>query len=573
MFTLKFNFLILAIFLSVIVCFASGDEISQPGGTVDIDKLNEYLRLHGAKWTATENKFSAMTPEERRHRLGLILPERPLPFSRMMREEKSSLAFPSHFDWRDVNGNDFTTPIRSQGDCGSCWAFAVIGVAEAMINVAENDPDIDVNLSEQYLVSSCCPYGDCDGGYTYYTFEFLQSTGVPDEGCYPYEASNSPCSDRCSDWYGHLRSFGAPFWLPSGASVNTIKSALEDGPVVMCMEVFTDFFYYFGGIYEHIWGSFEGWHAVALVGWDDDDSCWICKNSWGTWWGEGGWFRIKWWQCSTHDWISGIEYIPLSVDVGTDTTIFLDTPAILSASAFGGSPDLSDTDGYYAVWHPGTYVEDSTSMNTVAHPIRLTTYSAEISDLNTTKWDFKQINVVVPISVSSEYGAPYPTDDEILTVGEPVECYVDSLIEIGPDRYAHCCGFNVSGPDSMCGDSSRFTLTPTGYDTIVWLWEEILSVKNASVSDNLYLKISPNPCNPMAKINLYIPQASDVSISVKSITGRTIAKILDTHLPAGEYEYYWDGVDLYGKDAPAGTYFAVIYVNGKRIMGKITLVK
>jgi hypothetical protein len=63
------------------------------------------------------------------------------------------------------------------------------------------------------------------------------------------------------------------------------------------MDVYTDFYSYSEGIYEHVWGDLEDSHAVIIIGWDDNDECWICKNSWDTDWGENGFFRIKWDNC------------------------------------------------------------------------------------------------------------------------------------------------------------------------------------------------------------------------------------------------------------------------------------
>jgi hypothetical protein len=63
------------------------------------------------------------------------------------------------------------------------------------------------------------------------------------------------------------------------------------------MTVYGDFYSYTGGVYEHVYGEELGGHLVTLVGWDDSNSCWICKNSWGEDWGEDGWFRIKYSEC------------------------------------------------------------------------------------------------------------------------------------------------------------------------------------------------------------------------------------------------------------------------------------
>ena len=61
--------------------------------------------------------------------------------------------------------------------------------------------------------------------------------------------------------------------------------------------MYEDFKDYNGGIYEHEYGPFAGNHLVAIIGYDDSQGYWICKNSWGTAWGEGGFFRIKYGEC------------------------------------------------------------------------------------------------------------------------------------------------------------------------------------------------------------------------------------------------------------------------------------
>jgi C1A family cysteine protease len=70
-----------------------------------------------------------------------------------------------------------------------------------------------------------------------------------------------------------------------------------NGPVIGCMAVYRDLFSYTGGIYKHTTGSLAGYHAVCVVGYSDEDQAWICKNSWGTSWGELGWFKLAYGQC------------------------------------------------------------------------------------------------------------------------------------------------------------------------------------------------------------------------------------------------------------------------------------
>jgi hypothetical protein len=83
---------------------------------------------------------------------------------------------------------------------------------------------------------------------------------------------------------------------PTGGASSTaaVKQALQNGPLIASMTVYEDFMYYTGGVYKHVTGDVAGGHAVSIVGWSDADQAWIVRNSWGTGWGEAGYFRIAW---------------------------------------------------------------------------------------------------------------------------------------------------------------------------------------------------------------------------------------------------------------------------------------
>ena len=226
---------------------------------------------------------------------------------------------PTSWDWRDIDGKDFTTPIRDQAVCGSCYAFAPIGALEALYNIINEDPNIDIDLSEQFIVS--CSYGypymnmGCCGGNPWYTITFLLINGVPLESCFSYQAvdpwgrdaldcpfgppSNKPikCSERCAEWQNQVIKIG-PDSFNLINDINSIKIAISTyGPVVAGFKVYEDFKDYTEGIYEYQTGEFLGLHAVSIVGYNDDPGYWICKNSWGTDWGEDGWFKIAYGEC------------------------------------------------------------------------------------------------------------------------------------------------------------------------------------------------------------------------------------------------------------------------------------
>ena len=91
-----------------------------------------------------------------------------------------------------------------------------------------------------------------------------------------------------------------------------IKSFIATkGPVDACFIVYADFFSYTSGVYQHVSGDVAGGHCVAIVGYNDNPGYWICKNSWGSGWGEQGYFRIAYGECGIESWgnfgVDGIE--------------------------------------------------------------------------------------------------------------------------------------------------------------------------------------------------------------------------------------------------------------------------
>ena len=99
---------------------------------------------------------------------------------------------PSAFDWRDYDG---CTPVRSQGGCGSCWAFATVGALECAIKIREGE---SVDLSEQWLVSCNQSGWGCDGGWYAHSYhgwltDPCGGTGAVLESDFPYLANDGPC--------------------------------------------------------------------------------------------------------------------------------------------------------------------------------------------------------------------------------------------------------------------------------------------------------------------------------------------------------------------------------------------
>ncbi len=208
-----------------------------------------------------------------------------------VKEESASIAIseattelPSTFDWRNKDGQNWMTSVKNQGSCGSCWAFADIGGVEAQYNIANNNPDIDLNLSEQDLVSCCSVCGSCSGGYLEYGLDYIQYTGVIDEDCFPYSATNELCSNRCSDWENRLTKICDWKQTPTNEPEDIKYYLTTVGPIISAM------WYDMGGYFDEngIFRCNGNWgvnHGIVIVGYNDTGGYWILKNSWGIGWG------------------------------------------------------------------------------------------------------------------------------------------------------------------------------------------------------------------------------------------------------------------------------------------------
>ena len=218
--------------------------------------------------------------------------------------EEIELYLPSTFDWRNKDGSNWLTPVKDQGGCGSCWAFSAVGTVEPQYNIFYDNPDFDPDLSEQYLVSDCCAdCGDCGGGWPATALEFTRYEGITDEVCFPYIASNCPCSDRCSDWSYRLWKINYTAG-PLPDDIETIKKYLiEKGPLSVCMGVGFDYGGHFDKEIYKCDDDIGANHAVVIVGYNDTGNYWIVRNSWGQDWNEDGYFKVGYGECSIENYV------------------------------------------------------------------------------------------------------------------------------------------------------------------------------------------------------------------------------------------------------------------------------
>ena len=269
--------------------------------------------------------FELKNPSNNTYQLGIKEGGMPLPPGKNFSGKS-----PSSWDWRNKDGKDWTTSIKSQGNCGSCYAFGTYAAMESCIKIKNNDPDLSIDLSEQYMVSCGKEWSSgifgCDGAYAFSAVQFIDVYGAITESCFSYSSGNGnvpPCSNKCSNWKD-LKIY-IKDWGSVSATQSSIKNALiKYGPLPTVMKVYNNFYGYSGGIYQPS-GSYEGLHLVTIVGYNDNSNYWICKNSWGKNWGENGWFRIKYGVCEIEEdtvylEIPGNQNLFSEIKCGTETS-------------------------------------------------------------------------------------------------------------------------------------------------------------------------------------------------------------------------------------------------------------
>jgi len=253
---------------------------------------------------------------------------------------------PAEFSWKNIDGKDYTTPAKSQRNCGSCGIFSAMGALESVIKIREDRTDINPDFSEQYVLS-CLPdaaltYGQgCNGGMAYMAHKLMMETtpegnnvnGAVFESYFPYRASDDiPCMNKRSGWDEKLVPISdcgqITIGYDSPENRERIKSAImEKGPVggYMYVPLNPDIF--------HIWGfnnhnptNYYPYremtlevlnHEIVMMGWKDDPSIgnggyWICKNSWGTDYGYDGFYNIEYGALFTGYIIEWVDYEPNS---------------------------------------------------------------------------------------------------------------------------------------------------------------------------------------------------------------------------------------------------------------------
>ncbi|MCI1640283.1 MAG: C1 family peptidase, partial [Bacteroidales bacterium] len=224
--------------------------------------------------------------------------------------EKAPL--PRNIDWRNMNGDGYVTSIKDQGNCGSCVAFGTVATLESRVRVLADSPvnknsKILPDLSEAQLFF--CGGGssgrNCGNGWWISAaLSFFKDSGIAPESCFPYSDHDQSCK-LSKDWRKKLTRVNDYHII---RNIEDMKEWLScNGPLVTGFNVYQDFFSYKSGVYRHVKGEQKGGHCISCVGYDDKKEAWICKNSWGTGWGEHGYFLIGYGQCGIDAYMYAID--------------------------------------------------------------------------------------------------------------------------------------------------------------------------------------------------------------------------------------------------------------------------
>jgi len=288
---------------------------------LELSTIQEAIASSNAGWEASITSVSELTDAEKKILLGYT----PGPGDPSLEQQEQagaaalseylssarsldSFGAPASIDWRN-NGGNFVTDVKNQGGCGSCVAFGTIASVESQIKILRG-ANFAINLSEAHLFycHARSENRNCGNGWwPDKAFNFFQSQGVTEDAYYPYTAGDQNCSGKLAGWDSHLTK------ITGYTKINGIEAIKEyvatKGPVEACFSVYNDFYNYRTGVYRYTTGALLGGHCVCIVGYNTAGGYWICKNSWGTGFGESGFFKIAFGQCG----IEGQVYGPSGI--------------------------------------------------------------------------------------------------------------------------------------------------------------------------------------------------------------------------------------------------------------------
>ncbi len=305
-------FFISIVFLGVMFSVDVNEDIKKFDKEDTLEEIREKILHNGYGFSVDHNWVFDMSKEEKKLFFTRRKPKRKrLAFVSKgmgpLQYEIGKKVLPAKFDWRDHNGHSYIGKIRNQGGCGSCYSFGAAATAEGVYNVATGRYDAHcVDFSESFIMWCLGKLPEynynffgCDGAdYEYAELSALVKYGITNETDFPYAEADP---GECSHFEQPRVKFKAWYRIECN-NIEAIKTAIMTYGVVDAAVLTTNAMTaYSSGVYDdanitcsEIPCYYErSDHAIALVGWDDDDQAFILRNSWGEYWGENGYMKIK----------------------------------------------------------------------------------------------------------------------------------------------------------------------------------------------------------------------------------------------------------------------------------------
>jgi KDEL-tailed cysteine endopeptidase len=241
------------------------------------DMIQIHNRISENSYMKSMNKYGDLSPREFTEKLGMrTLPRLSNLGLRRTIIPKQKNNIPIAFDWRQKG---VVNPIKDQLQCGSCWSFSAVSVIESAYAIQNGKL---LSLSEQELVDCDKEDYGCHGGYYTGAFHFSEQRGLCSERDYPYTGNDDKRCQRCNPI-----AFVKNYTMISGVD-DMLNALVNYGAIGVGIDA-SHLQFYRSGVITGVC-SRDLNHAVTIEGYNKD--VWIVRNSWGTDWGEMGYFRI-----------------------------------------------------------------------------------------------------------------------------------------------------------------------------------------------------------------------------------------------------------------------------------------
>jgi len=234
-------------------------------------------------------KFMDLTPHEFKETyLMTTIPPLQKPKIRTAPPKPAS-SLPSSFDWRSQG--DCVTPVKNQGQCGSCWDFSATETLESVCCIAGYA--VDEFSEQQILDCDTSDYG-CNGGWPYNAYQYvINAGGIESEANYPYQAVQGSCNANSGE-FETCKPISWEYVTQDEDETQMQQFLMSNSPLSVCVDA-ESWQFYTGGVIDGSNCGTQIDHCVQAVGWTSVQGtpAWIVRNSWGTDWGMQGYLYVQ----------------------------------------------------------------------------------------------------------------------------------------------------------------------------------------------------------------------------------------------------------------------------------------